>query len=125
MPMTSSPNSNAATSSGGSALYLPAGAWLLVQVATQDLPLFHVAEWVMRLIVVAAIIGFPFALGSLVVLRVNPKGLRLDFEIPPNESITRQTGKRRDRWIIAILALAVILLLADKLVLHKERKLEF
>ena len=43
------------------ALYA-AGAWLLVQVATQVFPLFHVAEWVMRWIVVAAIIGFPFAL---------------------------------------------------------------
>ena len=49
-----------------------------------------------------------------------PKGLQLESEIPPNESITRQTGKKLDRWIIAILALAVILLLADKLVLHKD-----
>ncbi len=101
------------------ALYA-AGAWLLVQVATQVFPLFHVAEWVMRWIVVAAIIGFPFALVLSWFYEWTPKGLQLESEIPPNESITRQTGKRLDRWIIAILALAVILLLADKLVLHKD-----
>jgi adenylate cyclase len=101
------------------ALYA-AGAWLLVQVATQVFPLFHVTEWVMRLIVVAAIIGFPFALVLSWFYEWTPKGLQLESGIPPNESITRQMGKRLDRWIIAILALAVILLLADKLVLHKD-----
>jgi len=45
------------------ALYA-AGAWLLVQVATQVFPLFHVAEWVMRWIVLAAVIGLPFAILS-------------------------------------------------------------
>jgi len=103
------------------ALYA-AGAWLLVQVATQVFPLFHVAEWVMRLIVVSAIIGFPFALVLSWFYEWTPKGLQLESEIPPNESITRQTGKKLDRWIIAILALAVILLLADKLVLHKDAR---
>ena len=43
------------------ALYA-ADAWLLVQVATQVFPFFHVAEWVVRWIVVAAIVGFPFAM---------------------------------------------------------------
>ena len=75
------------------ALYA-AGAWLLVQVATQVFPLFHVAEWVMRLIVVAAIIGFPFALVLSWFYEWTPKGLQLESEIPPNESITRQTGKK-------------------------------
>ena len=32
-----------------------ASAWLLVQVATQVFPFFHIAEWVVRWIVVAAV----------------------------------------------------------------------
>ena len=48
-----------------------------------------------------------------------PQGLQRESEIPPNESITRHSGKKLDRWISAILALAVVLLLADKLVLPK------
>ena len=51
---------------------------------------------------------------------MDPQGLQRESEIPPNESITRQTGKKLDKWIIAILALAVVLLLADKLVLRKD-----
>ena len=49
-----------------------------------------------------------------------PHGLQRESEIPPNESIAGQTGKRFDRWIIAILALAVVLLLTNQFVLHKD-----
>jgi hypothetical protein len=44
-------------------LYL-VGAWLLVQV----FPFFHIAEWVVRVIVLASVIGFPFAMLFFVVL---------------------------------------------------------
>ena len=102
------------------AAFYAASAWLLVQVATQVFPFFHIAEWVVRWIVVAAVIGFPFALLFSWFYEWTPQGLQRESEIPPNESITPQTGKKLDKWIIAILALAVVLLLADKLVLRKD-----
>ena len=40
------------------AAFYAASAWLFVQVATQVFPFFHIAEWVVRWIVVAAAIGF-------------------------------------------------------------------
>jgi TolB-like protein/Tfp pilus assembly protein PilF len=102
------------------AAFYAASAWLLVQVATQVFPFFHIAEWVVRWIVIAAAIGFPFAMLFSWFYEWTPQGLQLESEISPNESITRQTGKKLDRWIIAILALAVVLLLADKFVLRKD-----
>src|SRR5436853_7102990 len=102
------------------AAFYAASAWLLVQVATQVFPFFHIAEWVVRWIVVAASIGFPFAMLFSWFYEWTPHGIQRESEIPPTESITRQTGKKLDRWIIAILALAVVLLLADKLVLRKN-----
>jgi TolB-like protein/Tfp pilus assembly protein PilF len=102
------------------AAFYAASAWLLVQIATQVFPFFHIAEWVVRWIVVAAAIGFPFAMLFSWFYEWTPHGIQRESEIPPNESITRQTGKKLDRWIIAILALAVVLLLADKFVLHKD-----
>jgi TolB-like protein/Tfp pilus assembly protein PilF len=102
------------------AAFYAASAWLLVQVATQVFPFFHIAEWVVRWIVIAAAIGFPFAMLFSWFYEWTPKGLQLESEIPPNESITSHTGKKLDRWIIAILALAVVLLLADKFVLRKD-----
>ncbi|HZX69848.1 MAG TPA: hypothetical protein VFE77_03435, partial [Rhodanobacter sp.] len=44
------------------AAFYAASAWLLVQVATQVFPFFHIAEWVVRWIVTAAVAGFPFAM---------------------------------------------------------------
>ena len=100
--------------------FYAASAWLLVQVATQVFPFFHIAEWVVRWIVVAAATGFPFALLFSWFYEWTPQGLQRESEIPPNESMTRRTGKKLDRWITVILALAVVLLLADKFVLHKD-----
>jgi adenylate cyclase len=39
-------------------------AWLLLQIGTQVFPFFHIDEWVVRWIVIAAVIGFPFAMES-------------------------------------------------------------
>src|SRR5262249_18443209 len=37
-------------------------AWLLVQVATQVFPFFEIPNWVVRLVVMVTILGFPIAL---------------------------------------------------------------
>src|ERR1019366_4365715 len=100
--------------------FYAASAWLLVQVATQVFPFFHIAEWVVRWIVVAACIGFPFAMAFSWFYEWTSQGLQRESEISPNESITRQTGRKLDRWIIAILGLAVVLLLANQFVLHRD-----
>lgn len=102
------------------AAFYAASAWLLVQVATQVFPFFHIAEWVVRWIVIAAAIGFPFAMTFSWLYEWTPQGIQRESEIPSNESITRQTGKKLDRWIIAVLALAVVLLLTNQFMLRKD-----
>jgi TolB-like protein/Tfp pilus assembly protein PilF len=102
------------------AVFYAASAWLLVQVATQVFPLFHIAEWVLRWIVVAAVVGFPFAMAFAWFYEWTPQGLRRESDVAPAESITHKTGKKLDRWIIAVLAAAVVLLLTDRFVLHKD-----
>ena len=57
------------------AVLYAAGAWLVVQVATQVFPFFHIAEWVVRWIVVAAIVGFPFWIAFAWFYEFTPKGL--------------------------------------------------
>src|SRR5882757_6785867 len=100
------------------ALYA-AGAWLLVQVATQVFPFFHLPEWIVRWIVIAAVVGFPFALVFAWFYEITPDGLKRESGVAPSELATRSTGKKLDRWIIAVLALAVVLLLANQFVGHK------
>ena len=37
-------------------------AWLLVQIATQVFPFFEIPNWIVRLVVLTTILGFPAAL---------------------------------------------------------------
>ncbi|MGA9422810.1 MAG: hypothetical protein WBW61_10645, partial [Rhodanobacteraceae bacterium] len=98
--------------------FYAAAAWLLVQIATQVAPYFLIPEWVVRLIVVAAVIGFPFALAFAWFYELTPEGLKRESAVTPEQSITRSTGRKLDRLIIVVLSVAVVLLLADKFVLH-------
>jgi len=47
-----------------------------------------------------------------------PEGLKRESEIDRGESITHRTGRKLDFAIIGVLAVAVVLLLTDRLVLR-------
>ena len=100
------------------AAFYAASAWLMVQVATQVFPFFHVAEWVVRWIVVAAAIGFPFAMLFSWFYEWTPDGLKRESEIDPSDSIAHRTGRKLDVMIIGVLSVAVVLLLTNTFVWH-------
>jgi hypothetical protein len=50
--------------------------WLLVQVATQVFPFFEIPNWVVRLVVLLIIIGFPIALVIAWAFELTPEGLK-------------------------------------------------
>jgi TolB-like protein/Tfp pilus assembly protein PilF len=101
------------------ALYV-AAIWALAQGIAQLSPAFGAPEWLTRWFVIAGVVGFPFWIAFTWLYEFTPEGLRRESEIDPAESITAHTGKKLDRWIIATLALAVVLLLTDRFVLHKD-----
>ena len=102
------------------AAFYAAGAWLVAQVAGLVLPAYQAEAWVLRWIISALVVGFPFWLLFAWFYEITPEGIRRESEIEPHESITAHTGKRLDRWIIAILSLAVVLLLTDRFVLRHD-----
>jgi len=61
------------------AIYAAAG-WLLVQVATQVFPFFDIPNWAVRLVVVAVIVGFPFALVISWFFELTPAGFKRETE---------------------------------------------
>jgi TolB-like protein/cytochrome c-type biogenesis protein CcmH/NrfG len=97
------------------AAFYAAAAWLLVQVATQVFPFFNISNSVVRLVVVAAVAAFPFVLVFAWFFELTPQGIRRESQIDRSDPQIRAAGKRFDRWIIAALGLAVVLLLADRL----------
>ena len=97
-----------------------AAAWLVVQVATQVLPVFGAPNWMLRVIVLAAVIGFPFVLAFAWYYELTPDGLKRESEVPRAESIRHRTGKKLDRAIIAVLSVIVVLLLVNTFVFHRS-----
>jgi hypothetical protein len=102
-------------------LYL-VGAWLVVQVAGTVLPMFGTPEWLPRTIVVLLAIGFVPAVIFSWVFELTPQGLKREDDVAPEQSITPQTGRRMDRTIIVVLALALGYFAFDKFVLTPRRE---
>ena len=102
------------------AAFYAAAGWLLVQIATQVLPVFDVPTWAMRVVVVAVVLGFPFALVFSWFYELTPEGLKRENEVDRSQSMTRSIGRKLDRWIIVVLAAAVVALLANQFVRHRD-----
>jgi len=95
------------------AMYAVAG-WLLVQIATQVLPIFDVSALAQRIIVLIIVAGFPVALVLSWIYELTPQGIVKTGDVEPDESITARTGQKLNYIIIVILALAVTFLLAQR-----------
>src|SRR5213082_3408197 len=102
-------------------LYL-VGAWLLTQVASTVLPMFGAPDWLPRTVVIVLVIGFVPALIFSWAFELTPQGLKRDEDVPLEQSIAPQTGRRMNRLIIAVLMLALGYFVFDKFVLMPRRE---
>src|SRR5437870_2133339 len=82
-------------------------AWLLIQIATQVFPFFEIPNWVVRLVVLLLVIGFPVALILAWAFEITPEGIKRAEDVDLSQSITRRTGRRLDFLIIAVLLLVI------------------
>ena len=95
-----------------------AATWALAQGISQLGPAIGLPEWTTRWFLVAAVIGFPFWIAFAWFFEFTPEGLKRESEVEPHESITHHTGRKLDFAIIGVLAVAVVLLVTDRFVLH-------
>ncbi len=93
--------------------YLVLG-WVLLQVTGAVVPILQLPDWVARFVLLMLLIGFPLVLIFAWAFELTPEGIRREKDIDRTQSITPQTGRKLDRVIIGCLALAVVLLLADR-----------
>ncbi|MEO6925988.1 MAG: hypothetical protein ABI129_04900 [Rhodanobacter sp.] len=89
-------------------------AWLLVQIATQVFPIFHMPDWTAQLVVLLVVLGFPVAVTFAWVYEITPDGVRRtepagSTEARP-EHENRQIGRKLNTVIIAVLVAAVALM---------------
>jgi len=83
-------------------------AWLMAQVAELLLEAFGAPDWVLKTVLGLFLLGFPFALFFAWAFELTPEGLKRESEVAAGQSITRNSGRKLDRAIIVILAIAVI-----------------
>jgi TolB-like protein len=97
-------------------------SWLLAQVA--DLVLENIAAppWVMQTIMLMLALGFPVVVFFSWAYEVTPEGIKRESEVDRSQSIVQTTGKKLDRAITVVLAIAVVFLAIDKFMLSEERK---
>src|SRR5206468_6865065 len=80
-------------------------SWLLIQASSIFFPAFDAPPWVMKIIIIVVIFGFPVALIFSCAFEITPEGIKLESEIEPTKSIARRTGRK----IVALtIALAVV-----------------
>ena len=89
-------------------------AWLLIQLTDILVPMLTLPEWVSRFIFLLLVILFIPTVIAAWALEMTPEGLKLEKHVDRTESITPQTGKKLNGMIIGVLALAVVVLLVDK-----------
>jgi len=96
-------------------------AWLIIQVAETIFPLYGFGDAPARIVVTVLAIGFPLFLLFSWVFEITPDGLKRETEIDRAVSTTHKTGKKLDRIIIVLLALALGYFAFDKFVLDPVR----
>ncbi len=90
-------------------------AWLIVQLAEILIPMLLLPEWVGRFVFLLLVVLFVPTVIAAWALEMTPDGIRLEKNVDRSQSITPQTGRRLNHLTIGVLALAVAVLLVDKL----------
>jgi TolB-like protein/Flp pilus assembly protein TadD len=98
-------------------LYVGA-VWALAQGISQLGPSVGLPEWTTRWFLVAAVVGFPLWVAFAWFFEFTPEGLKRERDVAPEDSITRHTGRKLDFIIIGVMAVAIVLLVTDRFVLH-------
>ena len=90
--------------------------WLLAQVAEFAFENFGAPDWALKTFVVVLLLGLPVALLFAWAFEMTPEGIKRERDVDRSESITPQTGRKLDRWIIGVLAIAVVVLVGERFV---------
>ncbi len=95
-------------------------AWLLIQIATQVFPFFGIPNWVVRLVVLLSILGFPIAVICAWAFEMTPEGIKFEGDV--DRRITRKIGRKLTALIIIIAAVTAGLMIFR--FLHSQQSIE-
>ncbi len=82
-------------------------AWLLMQIATQVFPFLEIPNWAISLVIMLLVIGFPVAMILAWAFELTPEGIKRAEDVDLSKWVRRQTGRKLDFFIIAVLLLVI------------------
>ncbi len=91
-------------------------AWILIEITATTFPILKLPEWTVTLVTVLVLVAFPLTLIFAWAFELTPEGLKKEKDVDRSESITHVTGRKLDFAIIGAMAIAIVVLLADKFV---------
>jgi len=97
-------------------------AWLVIQVVETIFPAFGFGDAAVRIVTIVFAIGLVPVLIFAWAFELTPEGLKKESEVDRSESITPQTGRKLDRVIMVVLALALGYFAFDKFVVEPRRE---
>jgi len=84
-------------------------SWLTVQAASILLPTFEAPPWIMKVVVVVLLLGFPAALVFTWAFEITPEGIVRESEVEAGKSITHHTGRKIVAFTAVVAAIAAAL----------------
>ncbi|MFD0975339.1 hypothetical protein [Salinimicrobium gaetbulicola] len=89
-------------------------AWLLAQIINLAADAFGAPEWVMQMVIILLIGGFPIALILAWAFELTPEGLRRTTHVK-TQSVSKSPSRRKfNYWIIGLLAVALIFIVFER-----------
>ena len=95
-------------------------SWLILDPVHVIFHMLEVPAWANRLVLILIAIGFPAVLLFAWVYEITPEGLKPTVDVEPSRSIRRQTGRRLNRAIVAVMAMALAYFIVDKFWVSKH-----
>ena len=91
------------------------GAWLVAQVLQLSVESFDAPAWIMKMLIVVLILGFPVVIFLSWVYELTPEGIRREVEVDRARSVTHETARRLDLLTIALVLMAAGLVVWDRM----------
>ena len=99
-------------------------SWLVLQVAETLFPIFGISSTVLRVVVIALVVGFVPAVIAAWLLEITPDGLRFDDGEERDPGFSRRIRDRLNSVVIVSLLLAVSYFAVDKFITTEEPQVE-
>ncbi len=97
-------------------------AWLVIQIVETIFPAFGFGDAAVRIVTIVFAIGLIPTLILSWAFEITPEGLKKEKDVDRSQPITADRGKRLDRMIMVVLALALGYFSIDKFVLSESRE---